>query len=710
MSREAPRYETGSDYEAAGEEAEDDEAANDAADAAGDEDFAEPKSDEEFLGDEALPSSFSQDRDIYGEDDLPPEDDEFAPVNDGGMGARVDSTQIGRPQSTPQRTGETKAAPAMDMADVDELPPDSPDATRAGPPHKLEAIAGPDLGKVRQIRGVRMVIGRTAGCDWKLSDPSASRKHCELVVGDGGVLLRDLGSGNGTKVNGQKVAEHKLEHGDEIAIGKTVIRFIDEIAAFRKARDEEEAKGKEEEKAAAAKEQADSPPVDPQRNVSTHAQGMKAMPRRHTDKVEGAPPRTAAQELLQKWHALQDLHRYLIMAGAGVLVLLLIVAIASSGSSPEPVVKKDPKIAKAAAMMTKAQKLAKDGKYDEAARLAAEADKLVPGSDGDGLAERAKQESQARTQLEEAKKLFAENRFDEAKVALSRASFITEKGAEEKKKLQAEVEAGLQDWLKGQAETALRLRDIESARGIIGRLPPAMQRVFEPKIVAIEEQLAAEAAAEERQGKKTASNKKKAQVTQRKEYVERAFDPVARKFAAGEFQRAALECDRVADQFRSDDSIRARANELKRLIPAFARAFEEGQRKYKAGSLEAAARPLKKARELYLQLGFEGSLGKVIDEELASAALTAAGSSYAREDFASAVQYYKETLKLAPNEERARDGLAKVTKRVEELYLQAYMIRDREPKEAISKLKVVLSVSEGTPLHQKARELLSSLQ
>lgn len=100
----------------------------------------------------------------------------------------------------------------------------------------------------------------------------------------------------------------------------------------------------------------------------------------------------------------------------------------------------------------------------------------------------------------------------------------------------------------------------------------------------------------------------------------------------------------------------------------------------------------------------------MIDEELASAALTAAGSSYAREDFGSAARYYKETLKLAPNEERARDGLAKVTKRAEELYLQAYMIRDREPKEAISKLKVVLTVSEGTSLHQKARDLLASLQ
>lgn len=719
MSRESPRYETGSDYEAADDDEQQNVSTGDFEElpADGEEEGEEPKSDE-FLGDEALPSSFSKDRDIYGEDDLPPEDDEFAPVADGGFNRPTEKTSPKRPPATPQRTGETRVAPLDEEAAAEELPPDSPDATRAGPPLKLEAIAGPDSGKVKQFRGVRMVIGRTPGCDWKLLDASASRKHCEIVVGDGGVLLRDLGSGNGTKVNGQKITEHKLEHGDEIAIGKTVIRFIDEIAAFRKARDEEEQKAKEAEAAkkiadAATEErkpqsggEAEAVPRAPdnQLNVATAQLGMKA--RRRTDEV---PPPTSDNKYVAMWQALDQKQRYAVMGGVGGVFLLLLLLIAfSGGKEPVPVV--DAKVAKASALMQRAQKLVKEEKYEEAGKLAAEAERLVPGSDSDGLAERAQQEAQALAQLADARKLYADGRFDEAKVALGRISFVSNKGADEKKKLQAEIEAGMLNWLKGQADTALRMRDVESARGIVSRLPVSMQQEFNPRIAALDAELQGEAAAEDRKGKKATSDRKKQVVTQRKEYVERAFDPVARKFAAGEFQRAALECDRVADQYRSDGAIRDRASELKRLIPAFAKAFEDGQRKYKAGSLEASARPLRKARDLYNQIGFEGSLGKVIDEELASASFSAATSSYAREDYASAAQYYRETLRLSPGDERAKDGLTRVSKRVEELYLQAYMIRDREPKEAISKLKQVIAASEGTPLQKKAQDLLTSLQ
>ncbi|MFL5321203.1 MAG: FHA domain-containing protein, partial [Myxococcaceae bacterium] len=184
MSREQPRYETGSNYEAAEDaEAEADPDAEDEGD--------EPKSNE-FLGDDALPASFSKDRDIYGEDDELPEDDDFSPVETPG--ARSDSTQVGRGGPPGRRTGETRVAPLEELEEEDSKN-DSPDATRAGPPLKLEIVSGPDSGKSKMFKGVRMVIGRTAGCEWKLSDPSASRRHCELVVGDGGVLLRDLGSG-----------------------------------------------------------------------------------------------------------------------------------------------------------------------------------------------------------------------------------------------------------------------------------------------------------------------------------------------------------------------------------------------------------------------------------------------------------------------------------------------------------------------------------
>ncbi|MEW5743613.1 MAG: FHA domain-containing protein, partial [Myxococcota bacterium] len=166
----------------------------------------------------------------------------------------------------PEVGAHTKALPALERdeaaggGDEEEVEgADDANATHAGPPIKLEIIAGPDSGKKRRFKGVRMIIGRTPGVDLQLSDQSVSRRHIELIHGDDGVMMRDLGSGNGTKVNGSRTAEKKLEHGDEIAIGKTVIRFVDEVAAFKKAREEQEkkeaeAKAKAEEKAKAKAE------------------------------------------------------------------------------------------------------------------------------------------------------------------------------------------------------------------------------------------------------------------------------------------------------------------------------------------------------------------------------------------------------------------------------------------------------------------------
>src|SRR5207253_1218832 len=82
-----------------------------------------------------------------------------------------------------------------------------PESTHAGPPMRLEVIEGPDEGEHRRFKGVRMLVGRVKGCDLLLNDPSVSRRHLEVVVGEEGALLRDLESGNGTKVNGERVVE-----------------------------------------------------------------------------------------------------------------------------------------------------------------------------------------------------------------------------------------------------------------------------------------------------------------------------------------------------------------------------------------------------------------------------------------------------------------------------------------------------------------------
>lgn len=75
-------------------------------------------------------------------------------------------------------------------------------------------------------------IGRLAENTIPLENENgASRRHCQILKISAGFELADLGSTNGTKVNGQKVKRHKLKDGDEIAIGDTVLRWSDGSSA-----------------------------------------------------------------------------------------------------------------------------------------------------------------------------------------------------------------------------------------------------------------------------------------------------------------------------------------------------------------------------------------------------------------------------------------------------------------------------------------------
>lgn len=67
-----------------------------------------------------------------------------------------------------------------------------------------------------------------------LDDPAVSRQHCKIVKTPAGYTILDSGSTNGTFVNDKRIENHKLTHGDNITLGKTVLRFIASSPGFLK--------------------------------------------------------------------------------------------------------------------------------------------------------------------------------------------------------------------------------------------------------------------------------------------------------------------------------------------------------------------------------------------------------------------------------------------------------------------------------------------
>ena len=64
-----------------------------------------------------------------------------------------------------------------------------------------------------------VLIGRHIDCDARIDHSKISRRHCCVAIAYDRIILRDLGSRNGIRVNGRKVEEVRLQVGDEVAIG-----------------------------------------------------------------------------------------------------------------------------------------------------------------------------------------------------------------------------------------------------------------------------------------------------------------------------------------------------------------------------------------------------------------------------------------------------------------------------------------------------------
>ena len=69
------------------------------------------------------------------------------------------------------------------------------------------------------------VVGRAVTSDIPIFDPTISRRHAELTVSANSVLLKDLGSSNGTFINGERVSEGRVHPGDSVTFGKVVFQL-----------------------------------------------------------------------------------------------------------------------------------------------------------------------------------------------------------------------------------------------------------------------------------------------------------------------------------------------------------------------------------------------------------------------------------------------------------------------------------------------------
>jgi pSer/pThr/pTyr-binding forkhead associated (FHA) protein len=123
-----------------------------------------------------------------------------------------------------------KPVRASDQPQPQELetppPPSRKGRRQRGEPRVVMISQGSQAGMSAALAGGVIMIGRSADCQLILDDDYVSTRHARVVATPNGIYVEDLGSTNGTYVNGQRItAPTTITLVDSVRIGKTVMRL-----------------------------------------------------------------------------------------------------------------------------------------------------------------------------------------------------------------------------------------------------------------------------------------------------------------------------------------------------------------------------------------------------------------------------------------------------------------------------------------------------
>ena len=90
----------------------------------------------------------------------------------------------------------------------------------------LVVIYGLELGRKFNLETANVIIGRSSKSEIQIDQESVSRNHAKIINTGKSIILRDLGSTNGSYVNDQLIDEYVLRDGDFIKIGRTIFKFL----------------------------------------------------------------------------------------------------------------------------------------------------------------------------------------------------------------------------------------------------------------------------------------------------------------------------------------------------------------------------------------------------------------------------------------------------------------------------------------------------
>ncbi|AGC46385.1 FHA domain-containing protein [Myxococcus stipitatus DSM 14675] len=535
---------------------------------------------------------------------------------------------------------------------------------------RLVCVAGPKSGEEFQLEDGEYVIGRATDNPICIPDTSVSRKHVMVRKSGGGWTVSDLGSGNGTLVNGDAIGdETPLANGDVITLGDTELRFEDVANSTNVVSAPARSRPGASAAPAAGRGGAPSRPAP-------RGEGGRVRSARST---ANAPPDPEAQKKKLR----------LMMLGGGVVLVLLLglgflkmravnqeaLALAERG-----VMEAERK--SLSKTFQDAKNLVREGKWVEAKALLEEVQSRAPEYPGvKDYLDHAEREIPVQGRLADAREALTKMELGKAAAALAKAGesqFLYEQVNAAKREL-----SELADKRTREARTALDGGQLDQAKVITDDVLKAFPEHRDAKLIN-EEAVRAIAARDAPKPVITGPAPK-------------PWEPAVERFRDGDMSGAVSILN----------ACMSKTPQCKKLL---AQITEFGGLYKRIEDLDAKGLSKLLALDKDITEGRTSKMARNAGTRAATIFYKSASGAKAAGQWARAMEYSRRALQAEPGHAGASNIISELKTKAKDLYLQAYSLKDGSPEDALPKFKDVVAMTPpDDEYHDKAKTWVEKL-
>lgn len=528
---------------------------------------------------------------------------------------------------------------------------------------KLVCTAGPMSGEEFALSGDEVVVGRAADNAVSIPDTSVSRKHVLLRRVPSGWAASDMGSGNGTLVNGEPIVEETvLRSGDLISIGDTELSFVDE------------------------EQGTDRRPLPVRRSGDLPARSRPVVRSSRASRSMRAVDPNAARK-----------RKKVLLAAASALALVVIVLVGIKAlqfrADRQRLAKEGEAQAMRAqvgAMFQEGKNLVREGRWIEAKAKFEEIALVNPSYPPlqEYLA-RAEKEIPNQQQLAAAAEALEKNQLGSARAALDKVSADTVQFQQLR-----DLKNRLEEKLSSRIAEARRLLDAEGTRDL--ERMRQLDEMTQDILAAFPD--SRDAAELSKQAKAALGELTRPAPTVAKEGPKPWLD-VAARFKDGD----------VSGAFSlANDCAAKKVPQCKALVSQ----ISEFQEKYRR--LEnLSAKELSDLLDLDERItgGQRSSMARNIGTRMSGLFYKSASSAKAAGDWGRAMDFARKTLRADPGHAGAQAILAEARGKAKDLFLQGYALKETNPEDAVKMFKEVMAMTpRDDETHQKAKSWVERLE